>query len=155
MKQASKEKGKKREPPSPCPLPPCNGKNKMHWIDDCETSTAAEKKVYKEQIIAAEARDVPSRSKRSQASSASDAASSSERNVGRLRQPNPNMADTDEAPWCIMTVSDFKESIEGTGCCDDGSDENIASPPMAERAAIMGFGKIEAIDPIIIEVALT
>lgn len=54
-----------------------------------------------------------------------------------------------------MTISDCNVSLDTTGRCDDGSDENIASSELAESAAIKGIGKIEAIDTVHLEVALT
>ena len=63
--------------------------------------------------------------------------------------------DDDDKPSCIMTLSDGKTQLDTKGRCDDGSDENIASPSVAERAAVMGIGKIEAIKTVRLEVALT
>ena len=148
-------KGKKREPPSPCPLPPCKGKGLMHWADDCEEATAAEKKAYKDNLAAKRASDGPARSTRSQASSAGDAASSSTRNVGRLRQETGESNDDSDTPSCIMTVTDLKSTLDFIGRCDDGSDENLATPPVAERAALKGIGEIQAIDTVRLQVALS
>ena len=54
-----------------------------------------------------------------------------------------------------MTLSDGKTQIETKERCDDGSDENIASPSFFERAEVMGIDKIEANKTVRFEVALT
>lgn len=151
----SKEKSGKKDPPYACLLKSCKGKNRMHWIDDCEYSSAAEKNTFKDRLVAAKAKDGLARSTRSQTSSIGDAASSTSMSVGRLRQDKAKANMDDESPSCIMTVSDSKASVDVTGRRDDGSDEIIASTVLAERAVIKGIGKIEAIDPISLEVALT
>lgn len=149
---SKRSKGNKKGPPSAFPLPPCDCKDRMHWADDCPHVSEAEKKAFQDRVATSKARDVPHSSTRSQKSSTGDAASSSSRSVNRLRQDSKEYDDT---PSCIITLSDVVNQLETKGRCDDGSDENIASPQVAERVAIMGIGKIESIKTVILEVALT
>ena len=58
------------------------------------------------------------------------------------------------ASSCSVTVSDGKTSLEGTGRCDDRSDDSIVSPSLAEKAALSGIGKITAIKTTHLSVAL-
>lgn len=60
-----------------------------------------------------------------------------------------------DSPSRRVTISDCNVSQGTTGRCENGSDEKIASSELAERAAIKGIGKIEAIDNVHLEVALT
>lgn len=148
----------KRELPFPCPLNSCQGKapkDAMHWIDDCKDSTAAAKKEYEINSVAAKARDGPARSTISQASSASDAVSSSGRTAGRIQRPTIESDDGGDSPSCTMTLSAGIASVQAIGRCDDGSNISVASPTLAETSAIKGIGKIEAIEKVSVEVPLT
>lgn len=111
----------KSTPPSPCPLPKCKGKNRLHWMSDCTDHTDAEKKQYRDDITAAKASDGPSRSTRSQTASAT-------KSVNRVHKDNTQ---SDDSPSCRMTVSDVRTSLDVIGRCDDGSDENIANSELA------------------------
>lgn len=126
----------------------------MNWAEDFPNSSHAEKKVFKKSRYRQGKRwfvEV----KRSKTSSGGVTAASSPRKVGRLLQETKKGNVHDSAPSCAMTISDHKASLEVTGRCDDGSGENTASSELDKRAVINGIGKIEAIDTVHIEVALT
>lgn len=53
-----------------------------------------------------------------------------------------------------MNALDCNASPDDANRCNDSSNKNIASPPMAECTAIMGICKIETIESISIEVNL-
>lgn len=47
-----------------------------------------------------------------------------------------------------MTVSDTTSFIDVPGRCDDGSEENIASLFVAEKAVLQGIGYLELISNV-------
>lgn len=51
-----------------------------------------------------------------------------------------------------MTVSKGNHSVHLSGHYDDGSDESIISPNLAERASVRGIGKNSAIHPVTLRV---
>ncbi|PXF41738.1 hypothetical protein BWQ96_08527 [Gracilariopsis chorda] len=63
----------------------CEGKNRMHWVDEYEHASAQEKKDFKDKLAAARARDGPAPSTRIQVFLGGNAASSASQSVGRLR----------------------------------------------------------------------
>lgn len=71
--------------------------------------------------------------------------------TGRLGPTDPVSTET---PSCPITVSDGQTPLKATGRCDDGSDDSIVSPSLAECAANRGIGKINAITPVRLQVAL-
>lgn len=133
-----------------CPFPSCMRQKLMHWIDDCPKANDAEKRQMKKDLAAKRAQDGPARSTRGQKTRvrfAEDAASRG--TTGRLS----NTADVDTSS-CIVTVSDGLASLDTAGRCDDGSDESLVSPSLAERAAMKGIGKLSSIAPVRLQVAL-
>ena len=140
----------KKQPPGPCPLPKCKGKNRLHWISDCTESTDAEKKKFREELAAQKASDGPSKSTRGQKAEAAAAAKS----VGRLKDGKSNADGNNDNPSCRMTVQDIRTSLDIIGRCDDGSDETLASKEVAEKATLQGIGKLESIETVRLEVAL-
>lgn len=57
-------------------------------------------------------------------------------------------------PSCSISVSDCRAIRRGTGRRNDGSDEIIASPKLAQVALDQGIGQISAIKPATVHVAL-
>ena len=45
-------------------------------------------------------------------------------------------------------------SIACSGRCDDGSDETLISPRVAETAVLKGIGRLNKIDKVVVQVAL-
>lgn len=143
----------------PCPHPPCKAKGSRHWIRDCTDSSDKEKTNYISEIAASKSRDGPSRSTRSQTGDRKFDPTDTVKGrytVGRMKKPHSNNKNTveTETPSCPVLVSDGMASISATGRCDDGSDDSLASPTLAERAAIQGIGKIRKVNPVHIQVAL-
>lgn len=71
--------------------------------------------------------------------------------LGNRRRPSSISPDS---PSCPMNVSDGCASCKCTGRCDDGSDDSIVSPKLAESAALQGIGKLSAIEPVYVQVSL-
>lgn len=59
-----------------------------------------------------------------------------------------------ESPSCPIEVYDGPAAHAGMDCCDDGSDESIASPSLVQVAFLKGNGRVKAITPVHIQVAL-
>lgn len=135
-----------------CPFPVCKKKGLKHWIDDCTTSDDKQKATMKADIIAAKARDGPSKSTRGQKAQASDKDSASG-TTGRLNKETPISVKGSKTN-CELRISDGLACIEATGRCDDGSDDSLVSPTLAERAALRGIGKLDKIPPTRLQVAL-
>lgn len=57
-------------------------------------------------------------------------------------------------PSCQITVSDGLVSHTARGRCDDGSDDSIVSPRLAQAAVVKGIGRMSAIPPVHLRVAL-
>ena len=58
------------------------------------------------------------------------------------------------SPGCYMTVVDGTSKLQCHGRCDDGSDETLVSPRIAEKAVIQSIGRLHQISPITVQVAL-
>lgn len=138
----------KRSPPSPCPLPSCKGRIRLHWISDYTDSTHEEKKKYREELSAQKAGDGPSKLTRSQISG------SASKTVGRVQETRAGPEHGEEYPSCRMTVRDCQASLDLLGRCDDGADETLASKEIAEKAVLHGIGKLEAIETVSLKVSL-
>lgn len=99
----------------------------------------------------------PLRSTRSQQAAVSGSASSSEKwrtDIGRVTErlrSSPISISTASFP---ITLEDGAESITATGRTDDGSDESIASPKLAECAVLDGIVKRSKIEEVTLQVAL-
>ena len=52
-----------------------------------------------------------------------------------------------------MTIKDDGAQITCTGRCDDGSDQSIAIPQLAESSVLNGVGKFRPIKPVKVQVA--
>eukprot|EP00737_Agarophyton_chilense_P004416 gb/GEZJ01005548.1/.p1 GENE.gb/GEZJ01005548.1/~~gb/GEZJ01005548.1/.p1 ORF type:complete len:277 (+),score=18.39 gb/GEZJ01005548.1/:1081-1911(+) len=103
-------------------------------------------------FAAQKAADGPSKSTRSQnnKSGARQGISNNKGTVNRLR-PSSNLKNP---PSCLITVSDGMTSLNGTGRCDDCSDDSIVSPNLAKKAALKGIGRLSAIKTTHLSVAL-
>lgn len=64
------------------------------------------------------------------------------------------IANVSDTLSCKITISDGQVSLIPNGRCDDGSDDSIVSAKLAQRAAIKGIYKIEAIKWVRLQVAL-
>lgn len=58
-------------------------------------------------------------------------------------------------PSRSIIVSDGSASLKGTVRCDDGSDDSIAPPKVANEAVLKGIERFETIIPVSIQLALT
>lgn len=139
-----------------CPFGPCKGKGLKHLIEDCPDASAADKDRMFAELEAIRARDGPSKSPRGQktyADSSRNETSKASGTAGRLSKKE-KIATQNAHPSCPITVSDGQAAINAIGRCDDGSDDSTVSSSLAERAAVRGVGKITAITPVRLSVAL-
>ena len=152
---------REREAPN-CPFGRCKSNGRKHWIRDCPESTDKEKEDMLAEIAASKARDGPRKSTRGQKGTYT-ATKSSHNTSGGLRvggtagclgRKPKSGAKTRHIPSCNITVSDGNAWLDSQGRCDDGSDDSIVSPALAEKAVIRGIGKITAIKPVYLQVAL-
>ena len=109
------------------------------------------------QVIAEQkAKGGPSRSTRSQTSGAKSTNSESSKatgTAGRLVHRTPVTNDRDSAALPLF-VSDGIAKMDAIGRADDGSDDTLVSPKLSEAAALQGIGKLSAISPVLLQVAL-
>lgn len=61
---------------------------------------------------------------------------------------------TPETPATKIRIEDGDEILDTVGRIDDGSDESIVSPHLAEKAVLNGIGKMAKIKPLSLQVAL-
>lgn len=54
-----------------------------------------------------------------------------------------------------MTLCDGPATVEIIGRCDDGADDSLVSPKLAQHGACQGIGKLTAIQPVKFQVAIT
>lgn len=69
--------------------------------------------------------------------------------------PNEQKIDMAATLSCPFVLWDGIASMKGSGRCDDGSDDSIATSKLAQQAVLKGIARLEAIDPVSIQVALT
>eukprot|EP00171_Calliarthron_tuberculosum_P022654 IDg22654t1 len=146
--RASSTRGKKKAfKLPPCPHDDCKKQEdenkKRHKISNCPNcKTAADRQALYDKWRAET--DTPSARTRSRTSGA---AASTNKYSGRL------VADED-SPSTHARINDDNASMPVIVRCDDGSDDTLACPTVAEKAVLMGIGKMSAITPIAIKVAL-
>lgn len=74
--------------------------------------------------------------------------------VGRMTHIKLTDRQIFDTLYCPATVSDGQESTSATIRCDDGSDDSLISPILAERAVLQGIGKRTFIEPVRLNIAL-
>lgn len=157
-KRGTTKKGSGSSTAPPCPHGPCKAKVLRRWLRDCEDATKTERASLLAEVAVNKAKTGPSKSTRSQVfGGGSDASSQSSgrRKIGRLPyQKSLNHTVSFSSPACPITLLEGLSSVNGTGRCDDGSDDSLVSPRLVEQAALKGIGKLTAIEPIGIRVAL-
>lgn len=62
--------------------------------------------------------------------------------TGRLHSP------CESSPYCTITVCQEKFYVDAIGRCDDGSEDSLASPRVAEAVVIKGIVRITPIDKV-------
>lgn len=134
-----------------CLWPPHRERGIRHRLKDCRDCPDAEKKGLFEELSREKASDGPAANTRSKSTDKDETKkeyASGNPKTGRL------VTKTDRSPKCTMTLCDGTTTMDAVGRCDDGSDDSLASPRVAEAAALKGIGKLTSIDPVTIEVAL-
>ena len=146
--QGTKKKSKKLPP---CPFPPCVSKNSLHYIKDCPESNNSEKAQMRADIAAKKAATGPHANTRSRAKEQSklDKEEQVAAKTGRIH----TFKDLDPAS-ITAAVSQEKSERKTLARCDDGSDDSLVCPTLAEPAALSGIGRIRAIEPVKLKVAL-
>lgn len=135
-----------KQPPL-CLHPPCRAKGIRHWMGDCGATTEAEKLKLRAKYAEDRAKDGPAHNTRGQGNFKKQAGT-----AGRLRQKQGGAKP--DSPSCEVTIAESDKTLAATGRCDDGSDDSIVSPELAERAVLAGIGTLKAIPTVRLQVAL-
>lgn len=136
---------KKNRPPPVCLLPPHKAEGINHYINDFSDFSEEEKNPLLKEQADSLAKNGPSRSTQAQKRDETFGANDGKKTTGRLQSSKIDMS---SSASCPITVSDRMKSLNGTGCCDDGSDDSIASPKLAQTAVLKGNSSFEAIAPV-------
>lgn len=130
-------------------------KGYRHLLRNCEACLDHAKKALLKARAEEKEKTGPSKSTRSQTaaaipSSSTDTKSEGKKVAGRLTPPARSF------PLSSFSVKilDSTESVMASGQTDDGSDESIVSPKVAENAALNGIGKFKKISSISLQVPL-
>ena len=75
-------------------------------------------------------------------------------NFGRLAKHKDTNGMDRDTPGTVQ-LADGSPLLMATGHCDDGADDTIVWPKIAEQAPIECIGKISRIMPVVLQVALT
>jgi transposase InsO family protein len=145
--------------PTPlCLHAPCRAKGLRHYISDCTASSNEEKTAMYKELAAIRAKDGPAKSTRSQQNEKDGSSSAGNKTStgtsGRLHGNSAGKVRLPASPSCQVTVADGKATFNGTGRCDDGSDDSIVSRKLAEAAVLRGVGKFTPITAVRLSVAL-
>ena len=139
---AAGKKKKSREAPF-CLYEPHRSRGIRHLLKDCNVCPEEEKKRLLVEHFADRPKNGPAANTRSK-----------QGNFGRVAKHKDNNG-TDRDTSCTVQLADGSASLMATGRCDDGADDTIVSPKIAEQAAIEGIGKMSRIKPVVLQVALT
>ena len=137
-----------------CLWPPHATKGYRHLLKDCKKCPPEEKK----KLLAARAAKLAETGPHSGLRSAKTNGSSSTQSPDDKYSPKAHttgrLTNIHSSPGCLFTLSDNDAEVTCKGRCDDGSDETLISPRIAERAALQGIGKINSIAKVSVQVAL-
>lgn len=138
-----------------CLWEPHRTKGIRHLLKDCSECPAAEKhallsKHAEERSHGGPAAHTRSKTQTPTLAPATNEPSGTPKTARRLHQP----ISAHTSPSCPVEVFDGPACHTGVGRCDDGSDETIASPSMAQAAVLKGIGRMTSIAPVRIQVAL-
>lgn len=141
---------KERELPL-CLYEPCRKKGLRHLLRNCKDCPADEKNCLRREIAEKKAASGPANSTRSKTERNKD----HQKTTPADKPPVTGKISTAHSPpGCDILLKDDSASLNCHGRCDDGSDESLASPKIAEAATIKGIGKMRKITPISVQVAL-
>jgi len=126
-----------RKPPY-CIMPECKAKKLRHYFAECPADPTEIQKMKESLSLR------PSDSTRSKSS-------------GSASRPASNKVSTfsSDSPRVTIDLESGISSTTITGQCDDGSDDSLASPDVANNAVLNGIGSFKKIQPVKFEVALT
>ena len=114
-----------------------------HLLKDCNVCPEEEKKRLRDEHFADRPKNGPAAN-----------TGSKQGNCGRIvKHKDHNW--TDRNTSCTVQLAERSASLIATGRCDDGADDTIVSPKIAQRAAIEGIGRMSRIKPVVLQVALT
>jgi len=133
---------KKKSPP--CPHPECQkqpkGPKKNHYIKDCPNcKTPAERQALYDKLK--EIKNAPG--------PAGNTRRHSNPSAGRLNEPYSSYASLK------VCLSDTGASVSTVGRLDDGADDSLVCPTVAEAAALKGIGRLRSIKPVKLQVPLS
>lgn len=136
-----------------CLWEPHRRKGLRHLLKDCRACPPDERQKLYAKRAEEFARDGPAKGTRSQTHTPPTLITTKtdkQPTTGRLKQ----VISAFNSPSCPIEVRDGPVTHAGMGRCDDGSDESIVSPTLAQAAVVKGIGRMTAIAPIKIQVAL-
>jgi len=135
------KKRAERAPPY-CIMPNCAKDRKRHYFSDCPEDPKEIAKM--QESLKGNPAD------RTRSKSGAAGASGSRPSSNKVTSLVP-----ENSPTVPMTVEDGKSSVSVVGQCDDGSDDSLVSPHIANKAVLDGIGSFKKIDPVSFQVALT
>ena len=133
------------------PLPPCpfsifTQKGANHLVRNCPHANEEQKKEMMIKLREVKNSGGPSTATRSQTTRTSENNSqTTTQTQPTTRRVNIKPCKLPKQPDNIVTVSDGMASLKITGRCDDGCDDSIVSAEVAEKASILGIGRITKI----------
>lgn len=142
--------GSERELPL-CLYEPCRRKGIRHLLRNCPDCPHDEKNRLRRELAEKKAATGPAHSTRSKTARNQD----QQTNATQTKTPvTGKISHAHSQPGCEIVLKDDTASHNCHGRCDDGSDESLVSPRVAEAATIKGIGKMRKIEPVIVQVAL-
>lgn len=147
------KKGKRSKQARFCLYGPCKASNEQRNICECPRASETEKQKMFDTIAASKARTGPSKWTRSQVKLENEKHPSSTSKItgttGRLvKSTDP------DSPAMNITISNGVSLMSTFGPCDDGSDNSLVSPRIAEAAVLQRIGKFCNISPFHLSVAI-
>lgn len=144
-----KNKDKNREQPL-CLWEPHRKAGLRHLLRHCKECPPEEKKRIREQIAKEKAKTGPAKSPRAQI------AQQAEQEKHKKDPPKiaARISNQQGTAACQITLKDDSATLPCVGRCDDGADESIVSPQLAESAVLSGIGKMKKIKPVTVQAAL-
>lgn len=140
-----------------CLIDKCKKEGRRHYIKDCTFLTKEGQKSALDAHRPERAKSGPANNSRSLAKSKTEPCGTSTNASGKtaallaLRKVLPT---AESSSSCTMTISDEELCHKIRGRCDDGNDETILSPRIADNCMFTGIGKMKAVRPVHLQVAL-
>ena len=128
-----------------CVMPKCKEKKLRHYFSDCPEPAELVEAMRKS------LNSPPAKNTRAAVRIRSESSGKEPKisGVGKLQK-----AFHFDSPECDVTIQDGLAIMQVSGQCDDGSDDSLASPIIADNAVTAGIGTMTKIEPVTLQVAL-